>query len=70
MRLLRGSGDNAFDQRMLFMAPKKRKGWVNVCKDSTATRFIKDQMIHCNEAAAIKYKPVNTIDTVPIEWEE
>ena len=52
----------------LFFAPIKREGWVNVYSEQEY-RY-PGENIFATKEEAIKYKDINYIDTIKIEWEE
>lgn len=57
--------------RCLFMAPKKRKGWVNIMFDGSKGKHRKLADIWDTEEAAKRAQELYPVlATVPIEWEE
>ena len=52
----------------LFFAPIKREGWVNIYSEQEY-RYPGENIFNTKEEA-IKYKDINYIATVKIEWEE
>ena len=52
----------------LFFAPIKREGWINVYSEQEY-RY-PGENIFATKEEAIKYKDINYIDTIKIEWEE
>ena len=52
----------------LFFAPVKREGWVNIYSEQEYRH--PGENIFSTKEEAIKYKDINYITTVKIEWEE
>ena len=52
----------------LFFAPTKREGWVNIYSEQEY-RYPGENIFNTKEEA-IKYKDINYITTIKIEWEE
>ena len=52
----------------LFFAPIKREGWVNIYSEQEY-RYPGENIFNTKEEA-IKYKDINYIATIKIEWEE
>ena len=52
----------------LFFAPVKREGWVNVYSEQEYRHL--GENIFATKEEAIKYKDINYITTIKIEWEE
>ena len=52
----------------LFFAPVKKAGWVNIYSEQEY-RY-PGENIFATKEEAIKYKDINYIDTIKIEWEE
>ena len=52
----------------LFFAPIKREGWINVYSEQEYRH--PGENIFATKEEAIKYKDINYIATIKIEWEE
>ena len=52
----------------LFFAPVKKTGWVNIYSEQEYRH--PGENIFATKEDAIKYKDINYIDTIKIEWEE
>ena len=59
-------GDTDDSGEVLFFAPEKHEGWVNVCK----SQMYRCGLIHNSEEEARRSRGCDTIATVKIEWEE
>ena len=59
-------GDTDDSGEVLFFAPEKHEGWVNVCK----SQIYKCGLIHNSEEEARRSRGWDAIATVKIEWEE
>ena len=60
-------GDN-YDCLDLFFAPIKKEGWVNIYSEQEYRH--PGENIFSTKEEAIKYKDINYIATIKIEWEE
>lgn len=58
----------AVSENDLFFAPTKREGWINVYSEQEYRH--PGENIFATKEDAIKYKDINYIATVKIEWEE
>ena len=63
----RWSNTNEWDLD-LFFASTKKEGWINIYSEQEY-RYPGENIFNTKEDA-IKYKDINYIDTVKIEWEE
>ena len=59
-------GDTDDSGEVLFFAPEKHEGWVNVCK----SQMYRCGLIHNSEEEARRSRGLDAIATVKIEWEE
>ena len=59
-------GDTDDSGEVLFFAPEKHEGWVNVCK----SQMYRCGLIHNSEEEARRSRGCDAIATVKIEWEE
>ena len=59
-------GDTDESGEVLFFAPEKHEGWVNVCK----SQIYRCGLIHNSEEEARRSRGLDAIATVKIEWEE
>ena len=59
-------GDTDDSGEVLFFAPEKHEGWVNVCK----SQMYRCGLIHNSEEEARRNGGETAIATVKIEWEE
>ena len=60
--------ENEESSKDLFFAPIKREGWVNIYSEQEY-RY-PGENIFATKEEAIKYKDINYIATIKIEWEE
>ena len=60
-----GDNDSCLD---LFFDTNKREGWINIYSEQEYRH--PGENIFATKEDAIKYKSINYIDTVKIEWEE
>ena len=60
-----GDNDSCLD---LFFTTTKREGWVNIYSEQEY-RYLGENIFNTKEEA-IKYKDINYITTIKIEWEE
>ena len=60
--------ENEESSKDLFFAPIKREGWINIYSEIEYRH--PGENIFATKEDAIKYKDINYIATVKIEWEE